>query len=81
MLDAAAAKHAGEQFGFVDRNRTHQNRLAFFVAFCDLVNDRIEFCFLSFLNNVVVIVPLNRTVGRDLNDVQLVNFPELTFLS
>ena len=51
----------GDAFGFLDRYRADQDRLALLVAVLDLLGDRLEFLVLALEIDVVMIV---RIIGR-----------------
>ena len=77
VLDAALGKQLGDVLGLVNGHRAHQHRLPFLVAGDDLFDDCAVFAFGRFVNEVVVVLADHRPVGRDLHDVERVNFAEL----
>ena len=79
VLDTLLLQHCGEQFGFFNGNRTNQYRLSFFVAFNNLFNDGTILCSFCPVNQIVPVNSLNWSVGRDCDNIQLVNFPEFVF--
>ena len=80
MLDALAFQHTRQQLGFFNGNRTDQNRLSLFVTLGDLFNDCLVLALFCAVDQVCVVDTLYRTVGRNCDNVQLVNFTEFVFL-
>ena len=80
VLDALSFQHAGEQFRFFNGNGTYQNRLSLFMTLSDLLNDCLILALFSAVDQVGVVDTLYRTVGRDRDNVQLVDLTEFVFL-
>ena len=78
VFDAAQFQHAAQQFRNLDRGGTDQHRTALLDQFIDLFDHRRIFLAFGAVNQVVLVVADDRTVGRDDYDVQFVNVPELT---
>ena len=70
-------KNAGEPLRFFDRNRADQDRLAPFVAFLDLFDDRGELFFLRAVDHVRIVLPDHVAIGRDHVDVEIVDLGKL----
>ena len=64
----------GQHFGLFDRHRADQDRLAAFGMFLDRPGDAAEFILDILVETVLLVDPLHRLVGRDGNDVHLVDF-------
>ncbi len=79
VLHAVADQKTRKLFRFIDRNRTHENGLPFFVAFDDLAHDRLFLRFFGSVNTVAHIVALHGKVGGDLHDVERIDRAEFAF--
>ena len=77
VLDAALVELAAEQLGDLDGDRADEHRLALLVAGLDLARDRAPLAVLGLEDLVVLVLADHRAVGRDLDDVQLVDLHEL----
>ena len=66
--------------GGLDRDRADEDGLALLVAADDVVHDRLELGFLRLEDEVVLVQPGDRDVGRDLDHVQVVDLDELLLL-
>ena len=77
---AAQAHHPGKEFGGFHIRRTYQDRPSRLGQFHYAVNHRVELALLRLINDVVLVVADHRTVGRNGNDIQLIDAPELTRL-
>ena len=73
MDDALPLKHAAQQFGHFNGNRTNQHRLALLVTFRDFLHNRFVFFALRFVNAVVEVFTQAWAVRRNDDDVQIVN--------
>ena len=80
MFDSPALQHIAQPLRLVDGNGADQHRLALFMALDNLLNDGVEFSSLIFKDHIGMVDPLGGLVGGDLDDVQLVNLPELSLL-
>src|SRR5215211_4837131 len=77
VLDALLLEPLGQHLRHLDRDRAHQDRLALLVAIGDLLNDRGPLAVLGLVDLVVAVVARDRAVGRDVDDLQLVDLREL----
>ncbi len=66
----------GELLGLLDRGRADEHRLELRVGGLDLANDRAQFFFRRAIDFIVLVVPLDRLVGRNLDDIELIDFGE-----
>ena len=80
MLDLTQGQHTAQELGYLDTGRTDQYRTTLVHHLHDLVNDRVVFLTLGAVDAVVHVDTGNRLVGRDHNDIQFVDIPELTCL-
>ena len=80
MLDLTKRQHTAQELGYLDTGRTDQYRTTLVHHVHDLVNDRIVFLTLGAVDTVVHVDTGNWLVGRDHNDIQFVDIPELTCL-
>ena len=80
MLDLTKRQHTTQELGDLYTRRTDQYRTTLVHHLHDLVNDRVVFLTLGAVDTVVHIVTRDRLVGRDHNDIQFVDIPELTCL-
>ena len=79
MLDAAFFQHGGQQLTFFNGDRADQDRLPFFMTCDDLFDDRPVFSGIVFIDHVRIVDTLNRFVGGDLHDIQLIDRAEFLF--
>ena len=79
MLDTACLQHFTEHFRLVDGDGTDQNRLVLFMALLDLCDNRQIFSMLIFKDNVVMVDTDDGFIGRNLDNVQMIDFSELSF--
>ena len=78
VLDAVLApQHLREDLGFVNAGRADQHRPAGVVDAFDLVDDRVPLVLLAHEDQVIAVDALDRPVGRDRHDVELVDLHEL----
>ena len=80
VLDAFAAQHVGQNFAFFNGNGADQHGLSLFVALLDGADDGAELAGFVFEHRVGVVDANERFVGRNLNDVELIDVAELFFL-
>ena len=73
MRDAALAQQRGEVLALLDADRTDQNRLSLFMAFGDLVDDGAVLADIAAVDHIGPVVADDGLVGRDLDDIQLVD--------
>ena len=69
--------HARELLGLLDRHRADEHRLTGSVALDDVVDARLEFGVLGLVDQVALVDPGNRLVGRDRHHVKAVGGHEL----
>ena len=79
-LDAAALEHAGEPLRLLDRRGADQDRLTGLVDGDDLLDNRLPLLRLVAVHEVRMVDAVQRLVGRDGEDVELVDLPELVGL-
>ena len=77
MFDPGLLELVGDPLGLLDRHRADQHRLAAFVAVLDLLDHRVELLVLGLVDDVVIVDADHRLVGRDDDDVEIVDFLEL----
>ena len=80
LLVAAPLQHLGQHLGLLDRSGADQHRLHLGVGVFDLAHDGAHFFFHGPIDLVVLVAALDRQVGRNLDDDQLVDFRELVGL-
>ena len=80
MLHAVADEKARKFFRFIDRYRTHENGLSFFVTFDNLAHDRLFLCLFGSVNAVAHVVALHGQVGGDFHNVERIDRAEFAFL-
>ena len=80
VRNTAALEHLREQLGFFDRNSTDKHRLTLLVRLDDLVDYRVELAALGLEYGVGKILTDNGLVGRNLDNVELVDLLELLAL-
>jgi len=77
LAEAAVLEEARQLLGLLDRRRAHQHRLMARMAFADQLDDRLVLLGDRAIDLVVGVLARHRPVGRDLEDVQLVDVHEL----
>ena len=77
LLVAAAFEHLGQMFRLLDRRRADQHRLHLGVGFLDLAHHRAQLLVVGAIDLVVLVEAVDRHVGRNLDDDQLVDLGEL----
>ena len=77
VLDSPQPEHAAQQLGCFHIGRAHQHRPSGFHQFRDLLDHGVILGFLGLVNQVVLVVADNGTVGRDDHHIQFINGPEL----
>ena len=80
MLDLTQGQHTAQELRYLDTGRTDQYRTTLVHHVHDLIDDGIVFLAFGAIDTVVHIDTRNRLVGRDHNDIQFVDIPELTCL-
>ena len=80
LLPAGLPQHFGELLGFLDRSRADQHRLAARLAIVDQREDRAVFFDRRPIDLVIVVQPDHRHVGRNLDDLEVVDVDELVRL-
>ena len=80
MLDLADVKHLAQQLGYLDAGCTYQHRTALVHHVHDLVNHGVVFLAFGAVDTVVHVVSRDRFVGRDNDNIQFVDVPELACL-
>ena len=76
-----ALQHAAEQLGRFDADRADEHRLLLAAcAFANLVDDRVVFFAARLVDAIVRVLPRDRAVGRDDDDVELVDVVEFVRL-
>src|SRR5918995_295066 len=80
VLDPLALEQLRDVLRRLDRDRPEQNRLARGVALLDVADHRLELAFLRAENEIVLVLTRDVDVGRDLDDVQVVDLDELLLL-
>ena len=74
------AHHTGQELGGFHIRGTHQHRASGIGEFHHLVDDGVELAFLGLVDDVVLVVTDDGTVGGDDHHIQLVDVPELPCL-
>src|SRR4051794_17503034 len=77
VVDALLAEPLGEELGDLDRDRADQDGLALHVPVLDLLDHGFPLAVLGLVDLVVVVPTDHRLVGRDLDDLELVDLHEL----
>ena len=77
VLDLPPVEHLTDDFRLGDIRRADQDGLASLVAGLDLVDDRLVLGLLSLIDEVGVVVADHQDVRRNLDNVELVDLPEL----
>src|SRR5918992_5327801 len=77
VLDAALGELPRQHLRDLHGDRAHQHRLADLVELLDLARDRRPLTVLGLVDLVVVVDPDHRPVGRDVDDLELVDLHEL----
>ena len=77
LLPARLPQHLREAFGFLDRGRADQHRLAAGLAVLQQCDDGAVFLFRRAIDLVVLVVADHRPVGRHLDDFEVVDVHEL----
>ena len=80
MLYAALFKELAEKLGFFDRNGADKHRLSLFVTFLYLVDNGGKFRGFGLIDEVVIVLPYHRLVGRNLNNIKGIYLLELLAL-
>ena len=76
----ALIQHLAEQFGSLNGNGAHQDRLSLLMGLCNLLHNRFVLFLLGLIYCIIQILTDHRPVGRDGDDVHSVNVTELLFL-
>ena len=80
VRDALTRQHAAEQLGDLHRGGTHQHGTACLDQILDLVDDGVVFLTLGLVDHVLLVDTGDGAVGRDDDDVEFVDVPELARL-
>ena len=80
VRDALALEQLREMLGDLDGDRADEHRLPLLVALLDVVDDRVVLRLRRLEDQVVLVVAGDVDVGRDLDDVQVVDLDELLLL-
>jgi len=78
--DMTHVEHLLQQFGYLNGGCTHQNGATSLTHLHNLVDDRIILLASRLVDAVVHIVTDHGLVGRNLNNIQLIDVPELASL-
>ena len=74
VFDLGFGQHLGQEFGFFDGGRAHQNRLPGFVGFANFFDNRLVFFARGAIDRVMFVLSGHRHVGWNLNHAQPINF-------
>ena len=77
MLDPFPAQHAGKQLRYLNGNRAHQDGLVLLMRFLHSLNDRAELLLLRHIDGIIQVLPGDRLIRRDLNDIHAIDIAEL----
>ncbi len=80
LLVAAALEHFGQVLRLLDRGRADQHRLHLGVGFLDLAHHRAQLLFVGAIDLVVLVEAIDRLIGRNFDDDQLVDLGEFVGL-
>ena len=80
VLDALALEEVRELFVLFDGHRADKHRLTLGVTFLDLLDDGAVLGVLGLIHDVGIVDARERAVGRDLDDVEVVDCAELLLL-
>src|SRR5581483_7143889 len=80
VAHAVAREQLREVLGGLDRDRADEHGLALLRALLDVAGDGGELALLRLEDEVLLVVARDRDVGRDLDDVQVVDLDELLLL-
>ena len=80
MLDILALQEFAEHLALFDRHGAHQNRLVARRRFADGLDDRLVLLIGILVEFVIDILARHRLIGRDFNDIQLVDIEEFRCL-
>ena len=78
MRDTSHFQHSAEFFRNINGSSTNKTRTAMFPHFFYLIDYRVNFLFLRFINQVFFIVPDNGSVGWNYDNIQFVYFPKFS---
>src|SRR3712207_521379 len=78
MGDAAHLQHLGEKLGDFNGSSTYKARTSAFTHGDNLIDDGIIFLACGLVNTVIQVFTLYRAIGRNLNNVEFIDVPELT---
>ncbi|CCZ52503.1 uncharacterized protein BN771_01198 [Clostridium sp. CAG:75] len=81
MRNACFLKFSTQILRSINCDRTDQNRLPLLVSLYNVSNNGIELVLFGLIYCIIIVNTRNRLVGRDFNNVHLVNLTELFFLS
>ena len=80
VLYAALFEHAADELGYLYGNRTDQYGLSRLMGAYDLFDYRFVFAALMSIDRIVHVISDDRFVGRDDDNVHVVDVAELVFL-
>ena len=80
MLDTAKTEHTAKKLGCLDIGSTHEDRTSLGSKLDHLVDHSVELGLLCLIDKVIVVDTGDRPVGRDHNNIKLVDRPELACL-
>src|SRR4051812_24526724 len=80
VRDPLALEQLAQVFRGLDRDRADQDRLTLLVALLDVAHDGLELPLSGLEDQIVLVVARHVHVGRDLDDVQVVDLDELLLL-
>ena len=80
VLHPASLQHARQRLRHVDAHRAHQHRQAALVHAVDFLDDGRVLLAPRLVDEVVLVHPPHRAIGRDHHDFELVDLVELGFL-
>ncbi len=81
VRNAPQLQHAAEFFRDIYGCCTHKHRSPRLGERLNIINDRIEFFPCGLEHQILAIITLDRTVGRNDHDIKFIDLPELTCLS
>ena len=76
MLDAPLFEFFRKEFGLFDGHGADQNRLAALLGVLDQIDDGVVFFFFRPIDLVMVVFPLDRNMGRNLDHLEPVDVGE-----
>ena len=80
VLDTATLQHTADQLGGIDVDGTDQNRCTGLVDTNRFIHDGLELFLLRLINRIIEVDTLYRLVGRDTDDIHVIDVTELLLL-